>query len=81
MGRGGRVRRHPAGRAASDDRHGRDAIAADAHIPIALLDDPDPEIREAAAYVPAASTSRAGEISTALHDRFLAETAGVSARA
>ncbi|MYS79128.1 hypothetical protein [Embleya scabrispora] len=54
----------------------RDAIAADAHIPIALLDDPDPEIREAAAYVLAALTSRAGEISTALHDRFLAEDHG-----
>ncbi|MFF7249796.1 hypothetical protein ACFZBU_38530 [Embleya sp. NPDC008237] len=51
----------------------RDAIAADAHIPIALLDDPDPDVREAAAYVLAASTGRAGEISAALHDRFRAE--------
>ncbi|WP_331772985.1 hypothetical protein OG948_57115 (plasmid) [Embleya sp. NBC_00888] len=51
----------------------RDAIAADAHIPIALLDDPDPDVREASAYVPAASTGRAGEISAALHDRLRAE--------
>ncbi|MGW1996082.1 hypothetical protein [Embleya sp. NPDC001921] len=47
----------------------RDAIAADAHIPIALLHDPDPEIREAATYALAAASGRAREISTALHQR------------
>ncbi|WP_406277457.1 hypothetical protein [Embleya sp. NBC_00896] len=51
----------------------RDAIAADAHIPITLLDDPDPEAREAAAYVLAASSGRAWEISAALHERFRVE--------
>ncbi|WP_406290484.1 hypothetical protein [Embleya sp. NBC_00896] len=54
-------------------RAARDAIAADAHIPIALLDDPDPEVREAAAYVLAASSGRAWEISAALHERFRIE--------
>ncbi|WP_331769372.1 hypothetical protein OG948_36960 (plasmid) [Embleya sp. NBC_00888] len=49
----------------------RDAIAADAHIPIALLHDPepDPAIREAAGYALAAASGRAREISTALHTR------------
>ncbi|MFJ8746521.1 hypothetical protein ACIRL2_45160 [Embleya sp. NPDC127516] len=51
----------------------RDAITADAHIPIALLHDPDPDLREAAAYALAATSGRAGEISTALHDRFRIE--------
>ncbi|MFE3205735.1 hypothetical protein [Embleya sp. NPDC059237] len=50
-------------------RAARDAIAADAHIPIALLDDPDPQVREMAAYVLAAASDRAREISTALHTR------------
>ncbi|MFI1386378.1 hypothetical protein [Embleya sp. NPDC020886] len=54
-------------------RAARDAIAADTHIPIALLDDPDPRVREAAAYVLAASSGRAREISAALHGRFRVE--------
>ncbi|MYW06710.1 hypothetical protein [Streptomyces sp. SID3343] len=48
-------------------------IAADAHLPITLLDDPDPGIREVAAYALAAASSRAGEISAALHARFRVE--------
>ncbi len=51
----------------------RDAIAAYAHIPIALLYDPDPAIREAAAYALAAASGRAGEISAALHERLRIE--------
>ncbi|MET7303869.1 hypothetical protein [Embleya sp. NPDC005575] len=51
----------------------RDAIAADAHLPIALLHDPDPDVRVAAAYALAAASGRAGEISAALHDRFRIE--------
>ncbi|WP_331733526.1 hypothetical protein OG948_59785 (plasmid) [Embleya sp. NBC_00888] len=54
-------------------RAARDAIAADAHIPIALLDDPDPAVREEAACVLAASWGRAWEISAALHERFRVE--------
>ncbi|OPC76744.1 hypothetical protein B4N89_45510 [Embleya scabrispora] len=54
-------------------RAGRDAIAADAHIPIALLDDLDPGVREAAACVLAASSGRAWEVSAALHERFRVE--------
>ncbi|WP_406293074.1 hypothetical protein OG948_01380 [Embleya sp. NBC_00888] len=51
----------------------RGAIAADAHLAIVLLDDPDPDVREAAAYALAAASGRAGEISAALHDRFRIE--------
>ncbi|WP_331769173.1 hypothetical protein OG948_35840 (plasmid) [Embleya sp. NBC_00888] len=54
-------------------RAARDAIAADAHVPIALLDDPDPAVREEAACVLAASSHRAWEISAALHERFRVE--------
>ncbi|MEU0936919.1 hypothetical protein [Embleya sp. NPDC005971] len=54
-------------------RAARDAIAADAHVVIALLDDPDLEVREAAGYALAASTSRAGEISAALRARLCVE--------
>ncbi|MYS81106.1 HEAT repeat domain-containing protein [Embleya scabrispora] len=54
-------------------RAARDAIAADAHIPIALLHDPDPRVREQAACVLAASSGRAREISAALHERFRVE--------
>ncbi|OPC76415.1 hypothetical protein B4N89_47280 [Embleya scabrispora] len=50
-------------------RAARNAIAADAHIPIALLDDPDLRVREMAAYVLAAASDRAREIATALHTR------------
>ncbi|MGW9210519.1 hypothetical protein ACWGR4_26465 [Embleya sp. NPDC055664] len=39
-----------------------------------LLHDPDPQVREAAAYAPAAASSRAGEISAALHERLRTET-------
>ncbi|MGW9211039.1 hypothetical protein ACWGR4_29150 [Embleya sp. NPDC055664] len=53
----------------------RDAIAADAHIPITLLDDPDPQVRETAAYALAAASARAEEISAALHGRLRTETA------
>ncbi|MFI1585308.1 hypothetical protein [Embleya sp. NPDC020630] len=54
-------------------RAGRDAIAADAHIPIALLDDPDQQVRQEAACVAAASSGRAGEFSAALHERLRVE--------
>ncbi|MGW1998357.1 hypothetical protein [Embleya sp. NPDC001921] len=50
-------------------RAARDAVAADAGVLIALLDDPDPLVREMAAYVLAAASGRAREISTALHTR------------
>ncbi|GCD97803.1 HEAT repeat domain-containing protein [Embleya hyalina] len=54
-------------------RAARDAIAADAHIPLALLDDPDPRVREEAACVLAAASARAWEISAALHERLRIE--------
>jgi hypothetical protein len=54
-------------------RAARDAVAADAHIAIVLLDDPDPRVRGEAACVLAASSARAWEISAALHERFRVE--------
>ncbi|WP_439673371.1 hypothetical protein [Embleya sp. MST-111070] len=50
-------------------RAARDAVATDADVVIGLLDDPDPLVREMAAYVLAAASGRASEISTALHAR------------
>ncbi|WP_406300798.1 hypothetical protein [Embleya sp. NBC_00888] len=50
-------------------------IAADAHIPITLVDAPDPRVR-AAAYVLAASSGRAWGISAAPHERFRVEEVG-----
>ncbi|MGW9211291.1 hypothetical protein ACWGR4_30465 [Embleya sp. NPDC055664] len=52
----------------------RAAIATDAHIPIALLDDPDPQVRMGAAYVLSAAAHRAETISAALHERVRGES-------
>jgi hypothetical protein len=51
----------------------RDAVAADADILLALLDDPAPDIRGLAGYALATASGGADRISAALHDRFRAE--------
>jgi hypothetical protein len=51
----------------------RDAIAADTDLLLPLLDDRNPEVRIAAAYVLAAASSRAHGIFAVLHARLLAE--------
>ncbi|MFD8508005.1 hypothetical protein ACFV2L_35560 [Streptomyces sp. NPDC059687] len=51
----------------------RDAIAADVDLLLPLLDDLDPAVRIATAYVLAAATDRAQDILTAFHARLLAE--------
>jgi len=53
---------------------GRDALAADAAILLALLDDPDTQVRCHAAYALAAASSRAAEITDRLRARLAAET-------
>ncbi|GCD99078.1 HEAT repeat domain-containing protein [Embleya hyalina] len=55
-------------------RAARAAIAVDAHIPIALLDDPDPRVRMGAAYVLSAAAQRAERISAALHESLRGES-------
>ncbi|MFI1584673.1 hypothetical protein [Embleya sp. NPDC020630] len=56
-------------------RAARAAIAADAHIPIALLDDSDPEVRMGAAHVLSTAAHSAERISVALHERLRGEGA------
>jgi len=51
----------------------QDAVAADADILLALLDDPSPDIRGMAGYALATASGEADRISVALHDRFRAE--------
>ncbi|MDX3536494.1 hypothetical protein PV721_19345 [Streptomyces sp. MB09-01] len=51
----------------------RDAIATDADLLLPLLDDPDPGVRIATAYVLAAASDRAREVRTAFRSRLLAE--------
>ncbi|MCF2530751.1 hypothetical protein [Yinghuangia soli] len=48
----------------------RDAVAADADLVMALLDDPDPEVRAAAAYAGVVASGRIDDIRDALHTRF-----------
>lgn len=51
----------------------QNAVAADAVVLLALLDDPVPEIRSLACYALAPASGEVGRISAALHDRFRAE--------
>ncbi|MEU8927790.1 hypothetical protein AB0D10_43965 [Kitasatospora sp. NPDC048545] len=51
----------------------REAITADTGLLLSLLDDPDPAVRLAAAYVMAAAVGRARDILTALHTRLPVE--------
>jgi hypothetical protein len=52
----------------------REAVAADVHLLLPLLDDPDPEVRQAASYALAAASGETERISAALHARLRAET-------
>ncbi|MEV8462979.1 MULTISPECIES: collagen-like triple helix repeat-containing protein [Streptomyces] len=51
----------------------RNAIAADSDLLLPLLDDPDPEVRNAAAYALAAASAREENILRAFHAQLLAE--------
>ncbi|GLV87472.1 hypothetical protein Slala03_71610 [Streptomyces lavendulae subsp. lavendulae] len=51
----------------------RDAVAADAGLVMALCDDPDPQVRAAAAYAAAIASERVDEIRSGLHTRFRIE--------
>ncbi|MFG2949942.1 hypothetical protein [Streptomyces adustus] len=51
----------------------REAIAADADLVMALLDDADPEVRVAAAYAAVVASGRIDDIRGALHTRLCAE--------
>ncbi|WP_333740897.1 hypothetical protein [Streptomyces sp. IBSBF 2806] len=51
----------------------RDAIAADADLVLDLLDDPDPEVRAAAAYAGVTASGRIEDIRGALHTRLRVE--------
>ncbi|GAA1113780.1 hypothetical protein GCM10009663_63200 [Kitasatospora arboriphila] len=51
----------------------REAITTDTGLLLPLLDDPDPAVRIAAAYVLAAALDRAQDIRTALHSRLNTE--------
>ncbi|WP_238426367.1 hypothetical protein [Streptomyces adustus] len=51
----------------------RDAIAADADLVMALLDDRDPQVRVAAAYAAVVASGRIDDIRGALHTRLRAE--------
>ncbi|GAA2086124.1 hypothetical protein GCM10009759_06580 [Kitasatospora saccharophila] len=57
----------------------RAAIAADADLVTALLDDPDPEVRVAAAYAGAAASGRVGGIRAAPHAHLRVEDDPVAA--
>ncbi|MFI8392701.1 hypothetical protein [Streptomyces sp. NPDC085540] len=51
----------------------RDAVTSDLHLPLALLPDPDPKVRSAAAFVLALATGEMLRISSALHERLVVE--------
>ncbi|WP_329248237.1 HEAT repeat domain-containing protein [Actinoallomurus sp. NBC_01490] len=51
----------------------REPVAADAHLLLPLLDEPDPEIRQAACYALAAASGKVEHITAALHERLRAE--------
>ena len=51
----------------------RDAVAADLDLVTALLDDPDPETRAAAAYAGVVASGRVNDVRSALHTRLRVE--------
>ncbi|MGW5128982.1 hypothetical protein ACWEQ7_34070 [Streptomyces sp. NPDC004069] len=52
----------------------RDAVAADTDLVVAVLDDPDPEVRAAAAYAAVVASERIDDICDGLHTRLSVET-------